>query len=67
MRVSEEFPSKYLKAADFNGRELKATIDRVEKHEIAGEPKLVTFFRGMRNWGGLEILLYPTQVEFRAD
>jgi hypothetical protein len=45
MLISEAFPSKYLKAADLNGRELKVTIDRVEMRDIFGVPKLVICFR----------------------
>ena len=48
MRMSDAFPSKYLKADDLNGREVKVIIERVEKQEINGEEKPVIFFRGKR-------------------
>jgi hypothetical protein len=46
--ISEAFPSKYLKAADLNGRELKATIDHAEMRDIFGADKLIISFRDNR-------------------
>ena len=88
MLISEAFPSKYLKAADLNGRELKVTIDHVEMRDIFGVQKLVISFRDNKqafvcnktnattiagdagddteNWPGLEIILYPTMVNFQG-
>jgi hypothetical protein len=33
MKVSEEFPSQYLEAADLRGREVTVTITKSEKHD----------------------------------
>lgn len=50
MRVSEVFPSKYIKAADLNGRTVRVTIERYAIEDIGQgaqqERKLVLFFRG---------------------
>lgn len=47
-RVSDAFPSKYLRAADLRGSQPILTIDRVEMESIAeGEPqKPVLYFQG---------------------
>jgi hypothetical protein len=45
MRVSEEFPSKYLSASDLNGESMTLTIDHVETTELEGKRKMVLFFR----------------------
>ena len=37
MRISEAFPSKYLKAQDLNGRTVKAVITGVEVQDVAGQ------------------------------
>jgi arabinogalactan endo-1,4-beta-galactosidase len=49
MKMSEEFPSKYLKAADLQGREVKVVMQNVER-EIIGkdqnDTKPVLYFKG---------------------
>jgi hypothetical protein len=34
MKISEEFPSQYLKAADLGGREIRVTMGRVDRETI---------------------------------
>lgn len=50
MKMSDAFPSKYLKAADLNGARVRVTIDRVVFEEIGqGEDKdrkPVLYFKG---------------------
>jgi len=46
MRISEAFPSNYLRATDLQGKNVTAIIDRVELEEIGGEHKPVIYFRG---------------------
>lgn len=46
MRISEEFPSKYLKADDLRGREVRATISRVDREKLGDEFKPVVYFNG---------------------
>ena len=44
--MSEEFPSKYLKAADLGGREVKVTMAHVEREKIGDDNKPVLYFKG---------------------
>jgi hypothetical protein len=47
-RMSEAFPSKFLKAADLQGQHVTVTIDRVEVEDIDGKGthKPVVYFQG---------------------
>lgn len=46
MKISEEFLSQYLKAADLGGREIRVTMGRVERETIGTDKKLVLYFKG---------------------
>ena len=47
MKISAAFPSKYIKAADLNGRKITVTIDSVEMANIGDDQdKLVVYFEG---------------------
>lgn len=46
MRVSEAFPSDFLKAADLQGNNAKVTMQRVEMKEIGDDRKPVLYFKG---------------------
>ena len=46
MRMSEAFPSKWLKAADFRGRPVVATIEDVEMEKVGDDTKPIIYFRG---------------------
>jgi hypothetical protein len=46
MRISNAFPSNYVRAADLQGRQITVTIERVEMEDIGGDPKPILFFRG---------------------
>ena len=46
MRMSEEFPSKWLKAADLKGREVKVIMANCEKELIGDDQKPVLYFKG---------------------
>ena len=39
MKMSELFPSKFLKAADLQGRTMRATIERIDVEDLSGEDK----------------------------
>ena len=45
MRVSEAFPSDYLRAADLRGNNVRVVIDRVEMKDIGDDVKPVVFFQ----------------------
>jgi hypothetical protein len=46
MKVSEQFPSAYLKASDLGGREVRVTMGRVELEEIGTDKKMALYFKG---------------------
>lgn len=48
MQISTAFPSEFLRAADLQGKQVRATIDRVELREVGndGEHKPVLYFVG---------------------
>lgn len=46
MKISEEFPSKYLKAGDLGGKEAKVIMQNVEKEKLGDDMKLVLYFKG---------------------
>lgn len=46
MKMSEEFPSKYLKASDLQGREVKVVMGNVEREKIGDDTKPVLYFKG---------------------
>lgn len=48
MQISTAFPSEFLRAADLQGRQVRAVIDHVELREVGndGEHKPVLFFTG---------------------
>jgi hypothetical protein len=45
MKISEEFPSAYLKASDLDGREVRVTMGRVEREKIGTDDKVVLYFK----------------------
>ena len=45
-RVSDMFPSTYLKAADLRGRAVPVTIRTVDQEELGGEQKYIVYFEG---------------------
>ena len=46
MKMSEEFPSKFLKAVDLQGREVRVTMQNVEREKIGDDNKPVLYFKG---------------------
>ena len=46
MKMSEEFPSKFLKASDLQGREVRVTMQNVEREKIGDDTKPVLYFKG---------------------
>lgn len=46
MNINEVFPSKYLKAADLQGRQVTVTIDRAEQDKLGDDTKLIVYFQG---------------------
>ena len=46
MKISEEFPSKYLKATDLQGRDVKVTMANVEREKLGDDMKPVLYFKG---------------------
>ena len=46
MKSTDIFPSKYLRAADLDGREPVVTIDRATLETLGDERKVVVYFKG---------------------
>lgn len=46
MRITEAFPSQYLKAADLQKRTIRVVIDRVAMEDIGSDNKPILYFRG---------------------
>jgi hypothetical protein len=46
MKISEEFPSQFLKASDLGGREIRVIMGRVDRETIGTDKKLVLYFKG---------------------
>jgi arabinogalactan endo-1,4-beta-galactosidase len=46
MKISESFPSKYLKAADLQGREVRVIMANVETEKLGDDDKPVLYFKG---------------------
>lgn len=45
-KVSEAFPSQFLRAADLQGRTIRAQIDSVRFEDVGSEQKLIVYFAG---------------------
>jgi hypothetical protein len=63
MKISEEFPSKYLKAADLQGREVRVTIANVEREKMGDDTKPVVYFKGKEKG----VVLNKTNSNMIAD
>ena len=46
MKMSEVYPSKYLKSSDLNGREVKVIMANAEMEKLGDDDKLVLYFKG---------------------
>lgn len=46
MKVSQAFPSDFLKAADLDGENLRVVMTRVEMKDIGDDHKPVVYFKG---------------------
>lgn len=49
MKMSEEFPSKYLRAADLQGREIKVIMNYCDREQVgqeANDTKPILYFKG---------------------
>jgi hypothetical protein len=46
MLISNAFPSEFLRAVDLRGKQVRATIDRVEMREVGDDHKPCAFFIG---------------------
>src|SRR5262245_60963299 len=46
MKVSEAFPSKYLRAADLQGKNVSVVITGAEYEQIGEDNKIVVYFQG---------------------
>lgn len=44
MNIGEVFPSKYLKAADLDGRELTVRISHMKLEEVGSDKRMVCYF-----------------------
>ena len=48
MRVSDAFPSKFLKADDLKGQTAQLTIDHVEMDDVGDDRKPIAYFQGAK-------------------
>lgn len=46
MKISEAFPSNFLKHTDLNGKKLKLTVSHVEMEKLGDDTKPVLYFAG---------------------
>jgi ABC-type amino acid transport substrate-binding protein len=46
MKTSDAFPSRFMKVADLNGKEVAATISSIEMEKVGDDQKLVAYFKG---------------------
>jgi hypothetical protein len=46
MKISETFPSKYLKASDLQGRDVKVVMQHVEMEKLGDDLKPILYFKG---------------------
>jgi hypothetical protein len=69
MKVSEEFPSKWLKASDLQDREAKAVIQTVVKEKVGKDSDLemVVYFNRPVNGVNKPLILNKTNANFLAD
>ncbi len=44
--INDEFPSKYLKASDLKGRNVKVKISHTTREQIGDDHKLILYFQG---------------------
>src|ERR1700721_203733 len=63
MKISEEFPSKYLKAADLGGKEVRVIMQHVEKEKLGDDMKLALYFKGKEK----AVILNKTNASTIAD
>jgi hypothetical protein len=48
MKASDAFPSKYISAADLQGRDVPAKITHIASEEIGGKSKFICYFAGKK-------------------
>lgn len=48
MKASDAFPSKYISAADLQGRDVPAKITHITSEEIGGKSKFICYFAGKK-------------------
>ncbi len=46
MKISEAFPSNFLRVDDLQNRRIKLTIERVAMEKVGGDDKPLVYFRG---------------------
>ena len=46
MKISNAFPSEYLRASDLNGKSVRVVMERIEMREVGDGHKPVLFFQG---------------------
>jgi hypothetical protein len=63
MKISEEFTSKYLKAADLGGKEVRVIMQHVEKEKLGDDMKLALYFKGKDK----AVILNKTNANTIAD
>jgi len=46
MKLNDAYPSRFMKVADLNGKEVAVSISSVEREKITDDQKLVCYFKG---------------------
>ena len=46
VNINESFPSKYLKASDLQGRDIKVAISHIEMEQVGNDSKPILYFVG---------------------
>lgn len=65
--IFDDFPSKYLKASDLEGRTLPVVMDRIERENIGDDYKPVIYFRGQQKGLVLNRTNANTIVEMHGE
>ncbi len=67
MKVSEAFPSEYLKAADIGNSQVKVLISHVEMRDVGDDTKPVVFFQNKKKGVVLNVTNANAIAQFYGD
>ena len=67
MKVSDAFPSDYLKAADIGNQQVKVLISHVEMRDVGDDNKPVVFFQNKKKGVVLNVTNANAIAQFYGD